>query len=149
MDMQTLKEKIDKLDPQAHKALRDVLTAEYNRLAGGKGQVKSEAQVVPDPFAEMFKKAVDELNRRYIEGTIDYIRKRHPDLYQKTNDAEDRLNEVWKAGLQGKAGIKKFRQTLKEVVSPCIFRGLKSTAKSRAGRGSDARWGEALLRQRL
>ncbi len=41
MDMQTLKEKIYKLDPQAHKALRDVLTAEYNRLTGEKGQVKS------------------------------------------------------------------------------------------------------------
>jgi len=114
MDMQALKEQINKLDPQAHKALRDVLTAEYNRLAGEKGQVKSEAQVLPDPFAEMFKKAVDELNRRYIEGTIDYIRKHHPELYQKTNEAEDRLNEVWKAGLQGKAGIEEFRRTLKE-----------------------------------
>lgn len=113
MDMQALKEKIEKLDPQAHKALRDVLTAEYNRLAGEKGQMKSETQALPDPFAEMFKKAVDELNRRYIEGTIDYIRKHHPDLYRKTNDAEDRLNEVWKAGLQGKAGIEKFRKTLK------------------------------------
>jgi hypothetical protein len=114
MDMQTLKEKIDKLDPQAHKALRDVLTAKYNRIAREKGQVMSEAQVVPDPFAEMFKKALAELSRRYIEGTIDYIRKRHPDLYQKTNDAEDRLNETWKAGLQGKAGIEEFRKTLKE-----------------------------------
>ena len=25
-----------------------------------------------------------------------------------------RLNEVWKAGLQGKAGIEEFRRTLKE-----------------------------------
>jgi len=112
MDIQTLKEKIDKLDPKTHKALRDALTAEYNRLAGGKDQVKSEA--VPDPFAEMFQKAVDEFNRRYVEGTIDYIRKRHPDLYQKMNEAEDRLNEVWKAGRQGKAGIEEFRKTLKE-----------------------------------
>jgi hypothetical protein len=31
MDMQALKEQIDKLDPQAHKALRDVLTA-YDTL---------------------------------------------------------------------------------------------------------------------
>jgi len=37
MNIQTLKEKIDKLDPQAHKALRDFLTAEYNRLAGERG----------------------------------------------------------------------------------------------------------------
>jgi len=114
MDIQVLKAQIENLDPQTHKALRDALTAEYNRLAGGKGQIKSEAQAVPDPFAKMFEKAVDELNRWYIKGTIDYIRKRHPDLYQKMNDAEDRLNEVWKAGLQGKAGIEEFRKTLKE-----------------------------------
>jgi len=114
MDLQALKEQINKLDPQAHKALRDVLTAEYNRLAGEKGKAKPKIEQVPDLFAEMFKKAVDELNRRYIEGTIDYIRKRHPDLYQKTNEIEDRLNEVWKAGFQGKAGIEKFRNILKE-----------------------------------
>jgi len=114
MDMQALKEQIDKLDPQAHKALRDVLTAEYNRLTAEKGREKSQTEQPFDPFAEMFKKAVDELNRRYIEGTIDYIRKHHPDLYQKTNEAEDRLNEIWKAGLQGKAGIGEFRKTLKE-----------------------------------
>lgn len=114
MDRQALKEQIDKLDPQAHKALRDVLTAEYNRLAKDTGEAKPGAEQVPDPFAEMFKKAVDELNRRYIEGTIAYVRKRHPDLYQKTNEAEDRLNEGWKAGLQGRVGIEEFRKILKE-----------------------------------
>ena len=114
MDRQALKEQIDKLDPQAHKALRDALTAEYNRLAGEKGEANPKAEQVPDPFAEMFKNAVDELNRRYIEGTINYIRKHHPDLYQKTNEAEDRLNEGWKVGLQGKVGIEEFRKILKE-----------------------------------
>jgi hypothetical protein len=52
------------------------------------------AEQVSDPFAEMFKKAMDELKRRHIEGTIDYIEKHHPDLYKKTNEAEDGLNEV-------------------------------------------------------
>lgn len=112
--MRALKEQIDKLDPQSHKALRDALIAEYNHLAGKKEGTKPQGQAVSDPFAEMFKKAVDELNRRYIEGTIDYIRKQHPDLYQETNETEDRLNEVWKAGIQGKAGIEEFRKTLKE-----------------------------------
>lgn len=134
MDIQALKEQIDKLDPQAHKALRDVLTAEYNRLTGEKGQMKSETQALPDPFAEMFKKAVDELNRRYIEGTIDYIRKHHPDLYQKTNDAEDRLNEVWKAGLQGKAGIEEFRETLKRWYL-LHLQGIEIYAKEQARQG--------------
>jgi len=114
MDIQVLKAQIENLDPQAHKALRDVLTAEYDRLAEGKGEVKPQAEQTADPFAGMFKKAVDDLNRRYIKGTIDYVRKRHPDLYQKTNEAEDRLNEGWKAGLQGKIGIEEFRKILKE-----------------------------------
>jgi len=70
MDMRALKEQIDKLDPQAHKALRDALTAEYRRLAGEKGGEKPQGQAVSDPFAEMFKKAVDELSRRYIEGRL-------------------------------------------------------------------------------
>jgi len=114
MDMQALKEQIDKLDPQTHKALREVLTAKYNRLAGEKGEAKPGAEQVPDPFADMFKNAVDKLNRQYIEGTINYIQKHHPDLYQKMNEAEDRLNECWKAGLQGMVVIEEFRKILKE-----------------------------------
>ena len=114
MDIQVLKAQIDNLDPQVHKALRDVLTAEYKRLAGEKGEAKPDAEQVSDPFAEMFKKAVDELNRLYIKGKMDYIRKHHPDLYQKTNEAEDRLNERWKACLQGKVDIEEFRKILKE-----------------------------------
>ena len=114
MDKHALKEQIASLGPKAHKVLRDALTAEYSRLTAEQAEEKPQAVQAPDPFAEMFKKAVDELNLRYIEGSIDYIRKRHPDLYQKTNEAEDRLNETWKAGLQGKASIEAFRETLKD-----------------------------------
>ncbi|HUU29586.1 MAG TPA: hypothetical protein VM123_17425 [archaeon] len=128
MDIQALKEKIESLDPKAHKALRDVLTSEYNRLAGGKGKSKPQGETASDPFAEMFEKAADELNRRYIEGTLDYIRKNHPNLCQKTNEAEDRLNEVWKAGLQAKAGIEEFREVLNQwyVLN---LRGIKTYSK--------------------
>ena len=113
MDMQTLKEKIESLDPKDHKALRDALTAEYKRLVGEEGEAKPQTEPVSDPFAEMFKKAVDELNGRYIEGTIHYIRKHHPRLHQETKETEDRLNETWKAGLAGNAGIEEFRKILK------------------------------------
>ena len=79
MDMQALKEKIDKLDPQAHKALRDVLTAECDRLAKDMGEPKPQAEEVSDPFAAMFKKAVDlrcdlfESHGRYTFGFDDQI----------------------------------------------------------------------------
>lgn len=134
MDKQALKEQIASLDPKTHKALRDALVAEYDRLTTDQGEEKPQAEQAPDPFAEIFRKAVDELNRRYIEGTLDFIRKRHPDLYQKTNEAEDRLNEVWKAGLQGKAGIEAFRETLKDWYH-LHLQGIEIYSKEQARQG--------------
>lgn len=134
MDMQALKEQIASLDPKTHKALRDALMAEYDRLTTEKREEKPQSDQAPDPFAEMFKKAVDELNRQYIEGTIDHIRKYHPELYRKTNDAEDILNEVWKAGLQGKAGIEEFRETLKRWYL-LHLQGIEIYAKEQARQG--------------
>lgn len=68
-----------------------------------------------DPFEALFKKAVTEINRRYVEEAIDDCTcDEHRELYEKTNGAEDRLNEVWKAGLEGKATLQEFREALKE-----------------------------------
>lgn len=114
MDIQSLKEKIESLDPKIHKALKDALTAEYDRLTVKKEDAKPLKEPVSDSFAEMFKKTVDEIKRRYVEGSIDYIIKHHPNLYRKTNEAEDRLNAVWKAGRKGEAGIEEFREALKQ-----------------------------------
>jgi hypothetical protein len=58
MDAELLKKQLDSLDPRIHVALRDVLLAEYNRIADVR---------------------------------------------------DDRLNEIWDAGLRGKAGIEEFR----------------------------------------
>jgi hypothetical protein len=62
----------------------------------------------------MFKKAANDLGERYIRGTSDYIRDHHPALRQKTEEADRRMNEVWAAGLQGKASIEEFRKVLGE-----------------------------------
>lgn len=114
MQKQTLKEKIKSLDPIAHKSLRDALTARYKRLVGEKEEPKPPSEPAPDPFNDAFKDAVDEINKRYIEGADDHIRKFHPALYQQIDDAENKLNEVWKTGLQGKASIGEFREVLKK-----------------------------------
>ena len=114
MEIQILKEKIESLDPTAHKSLRDALIARYKCLVGEEGEARPPSEPAPDPFAEAFEKTVDEINKRYIEGTDDCIRKFHPDLYQQIDDAENRLNEVWKAGLEGKAEIEEFRDVLKQ-----------------------------------
>ena len=114
MDIQVLKDRREGLDPKAHGSLIQALTAQCDERQGSGQNTTRQDEPTPDPFAEMFEKAVDDINKRYIEGTDDYIRKLHPDVYQKTNQAEDKLNEVWKAGLEGKARIEEFRPVLEE-----------------------------------
>lgn len=133
MDIQTFKEQMERLDPKTHKALKDALMVRYENLTSEKARIKSCKEQVSDPFAEMFEKAVDELNHRYIEGGIDYIRKSHPELYRKTNNAEERLNTVWKAGLQGKADIEEFRKILKEWYL-LHLRGIEIYSQKQEGR---------------
>jgi len=65
-----------------------------------------------DPFEGLFKKAVGAISRRYRAGTIEYIREHHRSLYEQTGQAEDQLNEVWKAGLKGEATLEEFRGIL-------------------------------------
>jgi hypothetical protein len=110
MDLEILKSKIESLDPGVHGALREALAAKY-RTVTGKDQ---EARAPSDPFDEMFKKAANDLGERYIRGTSDYIRDRHPDLHQKTEEADGRMNEVWTAGRQSKATVEEFREALNE-----------------------------------
>jgi len=65
-----------------------------------------------DPFEGLFKKAVGAISRRYRAGTIEYIREHHGSLYEQTDQAEDQLNEIWKAGLKGEATLEEFRGIL-------------------------------------
>ena len=44
--------------------------AEYDRLTADKGKEKPQAEQAPDPYAEMFRKAVDELNRRISRARL-------------------------------------------------------------------------------
>lgn len=65
-----------------------------------------------DPFLEMFEKAIAELNQRYVDGVTEYLQKNHPRLQAEIDKTEGKLNEVWRAGREGKAGIEEFRQIL-------------------------------------
>ena len=114
IDIKILKEKIDSLDPIINKALRDALKIEYKKLTGEKEELNQQNKPSSDLFAEMFKKAADEVNRQYIRGTIDYLKKYHPDLNQKIKKMEDRLNDVWIAGIKGNSTLEEFRKVLRE-----------------------------------
>lgn len=130
MDAQALKKQLDSLDPRIHGALRDVLLAEYNRIA----DVREDRQIgrSDDPFEEMFAGVMERVNIRYVTGTIDFLRKNCPDLYRRINETEDRLNEIWDAGLQGKAGIEEFRSVLDEWYR-LHLRGIEIFARKKSG----------------
>lgn len=68
----------------------------------------------PDPFAKIFNDAADELNIKYIGGTINHIRKHHSGLYKKIKSVEDELNKVWKTGLEGNVNHERFKEILEE-----------------------------------
>ena len=112
MNTQKLKEVIENLDPVPHKALRQALTSEFHRQTQKGEQIDSQTNLAPDPCADLFEKTVDELNRKYLSGTIDFIRKFHSDIYQKINVAEEQLNNVWRECLKQKAGIEEFRDVV-------------------------------------
>jgi len=135
MDIQLLKEKMKDLDPEVHKSLIDALNEHLNRPVGDQATAKND--LIPDPFAEIFKKAVDELNRKYIGGTINHIRKHHPELYQKTKEVENKLNGVWKAGLKGNATLENFRDVLKEWYL-LYTRGIEIYKKEKKGGNNDS-----------
>jgi len=108
MDIQTLKSKIESLDPGVHGALREALAAKYRTLTGEDQDAGAQSEALD----EMFKVAAGEIAEKYVQGTGDHIRKHHPDLYQRTERAHMRLEDVWLAGRQGRAGVEDFRVVL-------------------------------------
>jgi len=71
-----------------------------------------ETSQEPDAFTEMFRKVADDLNRRYIRGTDDYVREHHLGLQRDLRQAEDELNRVWSLGREGRANAAMFREAL-------------------------------------
>jgi len=112
MDTQTIKRQIEELDPNVHGSLKNALAIKFNN----NGICKAETTHADDSdrFAGIFRIKVDEINKIMPNGTIPYIRKNHPDLYKETNNVEQRLNHVWKNGLQGRASLEEFRAVLEE-----------------------------------
>ena len=111
MDTQTLRSKIEHLDPATHLALREALMAQYTKRIGESG---SGGRNALQAFDGMFKVIAGEIAERYVRGTSEYVRKHHPDLYRRTEDAHKRLDEVWRAGRMGSGGLCEFRAALRE-----------------------------------
>jgi len=65
-------------------------------------------------FKTMFEKATCEIEKRYINGTLEYIETFDNDLYNEINNAINEVDKVWIAGRTGNATIEKFREILKK-----------------------------------
>lgn len=114
MTIQTIKEQIEALDPEIHGSLRRALVIHFCPDKRQTNNRNAETDSRSDRLAEIFGKKVDELNKCLPDGTVPFIRKHHPDLYQRTNEIEFRLNEIWKRGLRGDATIGEFEDILNE-----------------------------------
>jgi hypothetical protein len=114
MDIQTLRDRIERLDPSVHPALRKALAAEYKRRTGEDCLGISPPEDGRDPFEGAYREAAHDLGERYIRGTSDYIRDHVPDLYRQTEEVDRQINEAWIAGRRGGVGIEQFRKLLRE-----------------------------------
>ncbi len=64
-----------------------------------KGQDTPSAMPSPGKdFEAMFEQALEEINRKYISGTIPYIKGAHPDLWHRLVEVENNLSEAWLGG---------------------------------------------------
>jgi hypothetical protein len=135
MDIRTLRDRIERLDPGVHRALREALAAEYKRRTGEDCLGVPGTDDAPDPFEEAFRESARDLGERYVAGTSDYIRVHDPDLYRRTEDADRRMNEVWAEGRQGRTAIEEFQRVLAEWHS-LHLRQIESYARAQAAKQS-------------
>lgn len=50
-------------------------------------------------FEAMFNQALEEINSKYVFGTIPYIKGTHPHLWQRLVEVENKLSEAWLRGI--------------------------------------------------
>lgn len=96
--------------PRSVRALAEALLADKEAVLA---VLRQDAKPTSDPFTETFQKAVTDLSRRYRPGTLGWVVKHHPDLDRQIDEAQARLDAVWRNGMAGKAHLEEFREALK------------------------------------
>ena len=54
-----------------------------------------------DDCLELFLRAAQEINKRYLPGTISYVGKHYPDLEKEIDESELVVNKIWFAVERG------------------------------------------------
>ena len=87
-------------------------------LAEGRG--KELKPISDETLLGIYDKAMDKINVGYIAGTTPYIQEHNKQLYTEINNADDRVNEVWKECNAGEASIETFNSALASYESPYL-----------------------------
>ena len=114
MDTISIRDTIDTLDPEVHGALIQALQRQLESPSTEMNQTSQPLGCDDDLFESAFRKTVRAIKGKYINGTIDYVCDYHPELYQKTIQAKDRLDKFWKMGREGEASLEEFKAALDE-----------------------------------
>ena len=68
---------------------------------------------VSDECERLFKEAVKEIEESHLEVTDEWIEENDPELPRELIRAEDEMNRIWRANIEGKSIISEFKMTLK------------------------------------
>jgi hypothetical protein len=61
-------------------------------------QALSPKNATSGSMSRVFRCALEEINREYLPGTIDYVKTTDPELWERILSAEDKLTEAWLSG---------------------------------------------------
>jgi hypothetical protein len=74
---------------------------------------KNNPVSVAEECEGFFKNVVKKIEEVYVEGTLKWVEENDPELARELREAEDELNRVWRANIDGKSSILEFKQALK------------------------------------
>ena len=61
-------------------------------------QALSQENSTSGSMESVFRRSLEEINREYLPGTIDYVKTTDPELWGRIVSAENRLNGAWLNG---------------------------------------------------
>jgi hypothetical protein len=75
-------------------------------------QNPKSTKVSKDECLDLFLRAAQEVNKRYLPGTISYIGRHYPALDREIDESEMAVNSIWFAVERGEATIEELRDAI-------------------------------------
>ncbi len=61
---------------------------------------------------DLYMQAMHDINNSYLEGTIKFIEKDHPDLDRQIDEVDRKIKGIWQLCIEGKSSLKDFINAL-------------------------------------